>query len=177
MIEVQGLTKRYGDREAVSNLSFTVPRGRVTGFVGPNGAGKSTTMRMILGLSAPDGGEALVDGHPYGELRTPLREVGALLEATALHPGRRAFDHLLWLAESNDLPRQRVSEVLDLAGLTSVAGRRAGGLFRRGRPRRRGTAAALLGAPPVLILDEPVNGLDPEGVRWIRELLRSLAAE
>jgi ABC-2 type transport system ATP-binding protein len=176
MIEVQGLTKRYGDREAVSNLSFTVPRGRVTGFVGPNGAGKSTTMRMILGLAAPDGGEALVDGHPYGELHTPLRQVGALLEATALHPGRRASDHLLWLAESNDLPRSRVGEVLDLTGLTEVAGRRAGG-FSLGMRQRLGIAAALLGDPPVLILDEPVNGLDPEGVRWIRELLRSLAAE
>jgi ABC-2 type transport system ATP-binding protein len=176
MIEVHGLTKRYGDREAVSNLSFAVPRGRVTGFVGPNGAGKSTTMRMILGLSAPDGGEALVDGHPYGELHAPLRQVGALLEATALHPGRRAFDHLLWMAESNDLPRQRVSDVLDLAGLTQVAGRRAGG-FSLGMRQRLGIAAALLGDPPVLILDEPVNGLDPEGVRWIRELLRSLAGE
>src|SRR3954447_20545724 len=176
MIEVQGLTKRYGDREAVSNLSFAVPRGRVTGFVGPNGAGKSTTMRVILGLSAPDGGEALVDRHPYAELHAPLRQVGALLEATALHPGRRAFDHLLWLAESNDLPRGRVSEVLDLTGLTPVAGRRAGG-FSLGMRQRLGIAAALLGDPPVLILDEPVNGLDPEGVRWIRELLRSLAAE
>src|SRR3954451_14293014 len=176
MIEVQGLTKRYGGREAVSNLSFAVPRGRVTGFVGPNGAGKSTTMRMILGLSTPDGGEALVDGHPYGELRTPLREVGALLEATALHPGRRAFDHLLWLAESNDLPRGRVSEVLDLTGLTQVAGRRAGG-FSLGMRQRLGIAAALLGDPPALILDEPVNGLDPEGVRWIRALMRGLADE
>jgi ABC-2 type transport system ATP-binding protein len=176
MIEVQGLTKRYGDREAVSNLSFTVPRGRVTGFVGPNGAGKSTTMRMILGLAAPDGGEALVDGQPYGALRTPLREVGALLEATALHPGRSAHDHLLWLAESNDLPRGRVNEVLELAGLTSVAKRRAGG-FSLGMRQRLGIAAALLGDPPTLILDEPVNGLDPEGVRWIRELLRALATE
>ena len=176
MIEVHGLTKRYGDREAVSNLSFTVPRGRVTGFVGPNGAGKSTTMRMILALAAPDGGEALVGGQPYGALRTPLREVGALLEATALHPGRSAHDHLLWLAESNDLPRGRVSDVLDLAGLTGVARRRAGG-FSLGMRQRLGIAAALLGDPPALILDEPVNGLDPEGVRWIRELLRSLAAE
>jgi ABC-2 type transport system ATP-binding protein len=176
MIEVQGLTKRYGDREAVSNLSFTVPRGRVTGFVGPNGAGKSTTMRMIIGLAAPDGGEALVDGHPYGELHAPLRQVGALLEATALHPGRRAQDHLLWLAESNDLPRSRVAEVLDLTGLTQVAGRRTGG-FSLGMRQRLGIAAALLGDPPALILDEPVNGLDPEGVRWIRGLLRSLAAE
>jgi ABC-2 type transport system ATP-binding protein len=176
MIEVHGLTKRYGDREAVSNLSFTVPRGRVTGFVGPNGAGKSTTMRMILGLAAPDDGEALVDGHPYGELRTPLCQVGALLEATAVHPGRRADDHLLWLAESNDLPRGRVGEVLDLTGLTGVAKRRAGG-FSLGMRQRLGIAAALLGDPPVLILDEPVNGLDPEGVRWIRGLLRSLAAD
>jgi ABC-2 type transport system ATP-binding protein len=176
MIEVHGLTKRYGDREAVSNLSFTVPRGRVTGFVGPNGAGKSTTMRVILGLAAPDAGEALVDGHPYGELHAPLRQVGALLEATALHPGRRACDHLLWLAESNDLPRERVAEVLDLAGLGQVANRRAGG-FSLGMRQRLGIAAALLGDPPALILDEPVNGLDPEGVRWIRGLLRSLAGE
>jgi len=176
MIEVQGLTKRYGDREAVSNLSFVVPRGRVTGFVGPNGAGKSTTMRMILGLAAPDGGVALVDGHPYVELHAPLRQVGALLEATALHPGRRANDHLLWLAESNDIPKGRVAEVLDLAGLTQVAGRRAGG-FSLGMRQRLGIAAALLGDPPALILDEPVNGLDPEGVRWIRGLLRALAAE
>jgi ABC-2 type transport system ATP-binding protein len=176
MIEVQGLTKRYGDREAVANLSFTVPRGRVTGFVGPNGAGKSTTMRMILGLAAPDGGEALVDGQRYGELRAPLSQVGALLEATAVHPGRRADDHLLWLAESNELPRSRVAEVLDLTGLTDVARRRAGG-FSLGMRQRLGIAAALLGDPPALILDEPVNGLDPEGVRWIRELLRNLAAE
>lgn len=176
MIEVQGLTKRYGDREAVSNLSFTVPRGRVTGFVGPNGAGKSTTMRVILGLAAPDGGGALVDGHPYGELHTPLRQVGALLDATAFHPGRRANDHLLWLAESNDIPKARVDEVLDLAGLTQVANRRAGG-FSLGMRQRLGIAAALLGDPPALILDEPVNGLDPEGVRWIRGLLRALAAE
>jgi ABC-2 type transport system ATP-binding protein len=176
MIEVQGLTKRYGDREAVSNLSFTVPRGRVTGFVGPNGAGKSTTMRMILGLAEPDGGEALVDGHPYKQLHAPLSQVGALLEATAFHPGRRARDHLLWLAESNDLPSSRVTEVLDLAGLTQVAGRRAGG-FSLGMRQRLGIAAALLGDPPALILDEPVNGLDPEGVRWIRGLLRGLAAE
>ena len=176
MIEVQGLTKRYGDREAVSNLSFTVPRGRVTGFVGPNGAGKSTTMRVILGLAAPDGGGTLVDGHPYGELHTPLRQVGALLEATAFHPGRRAYDHLLWLAESNDIPKARVGEVLDLAGLTQVANRRAGG-FSLGMRQRLGIAAALLGDPPALILDEPVNGLDPEGVRWIRGLLRALAAE
>jgi ABC-2 type transport system ATP-binding protein len=176
MIEVEGLTKRYGGREAVSNLSFTVPRGRVTGFVGPNGAGKSTTMRVILGLAAADGGEALVDGHPYKELHAPLGQVGALLEATAFHPGRRARDHLLWLAESNDIPKSRVAEVLDLAGLSQVANRRAGG-FSLGMRQRLGIAAALLGDPPALILDEPVNGLDPEGVRWIRGLLRSLAAE
>jgi ABC-2 type transport system ATP-binding protein len=176
MIEVQGLTKRYGDREAVSNLSFTVPRGRVTGFVGPNGAGKSTTMRMILGLSRPDGGEALVDGRPYGELPAPLRQVGAVLEAAAFHPGRKARDHLLWLAESNGIPAARVREVLELTGIAAVASRRAGG-FSLGMRQRLGIAAALLGDPPVLILDEPVNGLDPEGVRWIRELLRTLAAE
>jgi ABC-2 type transport system ATP-binding protein len=133
-------------------------------------------MRMLLGLAAPDGGAALVDGRPYGELQAPLRQVGALLEATALHPGRRASDHLLWLAESNDIPKARVAEVLDLAGLTQVAGRRAGG-FSLGMRQRLGIAAALLGDPPALILDEPVNGLDPEGVRWIRGLLRALAAE
>jgi ABC-2 type transport system ATP-binding protein len=175
-IEVQGLTKRYGETLAVDGLSFTVPAGRVTGFVGPNGAGKSTTMRLILGLDAPDGGDALVNGRRYATLCAPLREVGALLDATALHPGRRAHDHLLWLAQSNGLPRDRVDEVLALVGLTAVARRRAGA-FSLGMAQRLGIAAALLGDPPTLIFDEPVNGLDPEGVRWIRGFLRGLAAE
>jgi ABC-2 type transport system ATP-binding protein len=175
-IEAQGLTKRYGDTLAVDGLSFTVPAGRVTGFVGPNGAGKSTTMRMILGLDAPDAGAALVNGRPYGELAAPLREIGALLDAGALHPGRRAYDHLLWLALSSDLPRGRVAEVLELVGLTAVARRRTGG-FSLGMAQRLGIAAAMLGDPPVLMFDEPVNGLDPEGMRWIRGFLRGLAAE
>ena len=175
-IEVQGLTKRYGDTLAVDGLSFTVPAGRVTGFVGPNGAGKSTTMRMILGLDAPDAGAALVNGRPYAALAAPLREIGALLDASALHPGRRADNHLLWLARSNDLARTRVDEVLELVGLTAVARRRAGG-FSLGMKQRLGIAAAMLGDPPVLMFDEPVNGLDPEGMRWIRGFLRGLAAE
>jgi ABC-2 type transport system ATP-binding protein len=173
-IEVNGLTKRYGANLAVDGLSFTVAPGRVTGFVGPNGAGKSTTMRLILGLDAPAAGEALVNGRPYRKLASPLREVGALLDAAATHPGRRARDHLLWQALSNGLPRRRVDEVLELVGLTAVAGRRTGG-FSLGMGQRLGIAAALLGDPPVLLLDEPVNGLDPEGIRWIRGLLRSLA--
>jgi ABC-2 type transport system ATP-binding protein len=175
-IEVQGLTKRFGAKLAVDDLSFTVAPGRVTGFVGPNGAGKSTTMRMILGLDAPSAGSALVNGRRYGELGAPLREVGALLDANALHPGRRAHDHLLWLARSNDLPRGRVDEVLDIVGLTAVARRRTGG-FSLGMKQRLGIAAALLGDPAVLMFDEPVNGLDPDGIRWIRGFLRSLAQE
>jgi ABC-2 type transport system ATP-binding protein len=175
-IEVRGLTKRYGHTVAVDDLTFSISPGRVTGFVGPNGAGKSTTMRLILGLAAPSAGTALVGGDPYAEKRFPLREVGALLDASATHPGRRARDHLLWLAQSNDLPRSRIDEVLELVGLSSVAGRRTGG-FSLGMAQRLGIAAALLGDPPVLILDEPVNGLDPEGVVWIRGFLRSLAAE
>jgi ABC-2 type transport system ATP-binding protein len=175
-IEVRGLTKRYGDTLAVDALTFTVPAGRVTGFVGPNGAGKSTTLRMILGLDAPDAGEALVDGRPYATLRTPLREIGALLDAGAVHPARPAYDHLLWLAVSNDLPRGRVDEVLELVGLTSVAHKRAG-RFSLGMLQRLGIAAAMLGDPPALLFDEPVNGLDPEGMRWIRGFLRGLAGE
>jgi ABC-2 type transport system ATP-binding protein len=175
-IEAQGLTKRYGDTLALDGLSFTAPAGRVTGFVGPNGAGKSTTMRIVLGLDAPDAGGALVNGRPYGALETPLRHVGALLDASAVHPGRRARDHLLWLARSNDLPDGRVDEVLDAVGLTAVARRRAG-TFSLGMAQRLGIAGALLGDPPVLMLDEPVNGLDPEGIRWIRGFLRALAAE
>jgi ABC-2 type transport system ATP-binding protein len=175
-IEVRGLTKRYDATLAVDDLTFSVAPGRVTGFVGPNGAGKSTTMRLILGLARPDGGTALVGGEPYVEKRFPLRQVGALLDASATHPGRRARDHLLWLAQSNDIPRSRIDEVLELVGLSSVAGRRTGG-FSLGMAQRLGIAAALLGDPPVLMLDEPVNGLDPEGIVWIRGFLRSLAEE
>jgi ABC-2 type transport system ATP-binding protein len=175
-VEVRGLTKRYGETVAVDDLTFSVAPGRVTGFVGPNGAGKSTTMRLILGLAAPDAGTALVRGEPYVEKRFPLREVGALLDASATHPGRRARDHLLWIAQSNDLPRSRIDEVIELVGLSSVAGRRTGG-FSLGMAQRLGIAAALLGDPPVLMLDEPVNGLDPEGIVWIRGFLRSLATE
>jgi ABC-2 type transport system ATP-binding protein len=175
-IETRNLRKRYGRTVAVDDLSFTVAPGQVTAFVGPNGAGKSTTMRMILGLDAPDEGTALVGGQPYQRLRTPLRAVGALLDAAAVHPGRRARDHLRWMAHTGGLPRRRVEEVLELVGLSPVAGRRAGG-FSQGMLQRLGIAAALLGDPPVLLFDEPVNGLDPEGIRWIRGLLRSLAAE
>ncbi|MBF9132461.1 ATP-binding cassette domain-containing protein [Plantactinospora sp. S1510] len=175
-IEARGLRKRYGSTLAVDDLSFTVAAGQVTGFVGPNGAGKSTTMRMILGLDAPDGGTALVGGRPYHSLRTPLRAVGALLDAGAVHPGRRARDHLLWMAHSNGLPRRRVDEVIEQVGMGPAARRRAGG-FSLGMRQRLGIAAALLGDPPVLLFDEPVNGLDPEGIRWIRGLLRSLAAQ
>jgi ABC-2 type transport system ATP-binding protein len=175
-VEIRGITKRYGRTVAVDGLSFTVPPGAVTGFVGPNGAGKSTTMRILLGLDAPDAGRALVGGRPYATLREPLRHVGALLDATSLHPGRRARDHLLALARSNRIPRRRVNEVLDAAGLAAAARRRAGG-FSLGMKQRLGIAAALLGDPPVLVLDEPVNGLDPDGIRWIRGFLRGLAAE
>jgi ABC-2 type transport system ATP-binding protein len=175
-IECHGLHKRYGRTVAVDGLSFTVEPGRVTGFVGPNGAGKSTTMRMILGLDAPDAGTALVCGRPYRRLDTPLRRVGALLDAGAIHPGRRARDHLLWMAQSNGLPPGRVDEVLQTVGLASVARRRAGG-FSLGMKQRLGIAAALLGDAPVLLFDEPVNGLDPEGIHWIRGFLRGLAAQ
>jgi ABC-2 type transport system ATP-binding protein len=175
-IEAHGLTKRYGRTVAVDGLSFRVEAGRVTGFVGPNGAGKSTTMRLVLGLDAPDAGQALVGGRRYRDLRAPLREVGALLDAGATHPGRRARSHLLWLARSNRLPPQRVDEVLELVGLADVARRRTGG-FSLGMSQRLGIAAAMLGDPPVLVFDEPVNGLDPDGIRWIRVFLRSLAQE
>ncbi|TCO28220.1 ABC-2 type transport system ATP-binding protein [Kribbella steppae] len=175
-VEVRELHKTYGATVAVDDLSFTVGPGQVTGFVGPNGAGKSTTMRVILGLDAPDGGSALVGGRRYRDLGTPLREVGALLDAGAIHPGRRARDHLLWMAQYNGLPARRVDEVLEQVGLTQVARRRAGG-FSLGMRQRLGIAGALLGDPPVLLFDEPVNGLDPEGIVWIRGLLRSLAAE
>jgi ABC-2 type transport system ATP-binding protein len=175
-IECVGLSKRYGRTLAVDGLTFTVRPGRVTGFVGPNGAGKSTTMRMILGLDRPDGGSASIGGVPYRRLRRPLRTVGALLDGAGLHPGRRARDHLLWLARSNGLPTDRIDLVLDRVGLASVARRRAGG-FSLGMRQRLGIAAALLGDPAVLLFDEPVNGLDPAGVHWIRRLLRGLAAE
>jgi ABC-2 type transport system ATP-binding protein len=175
-IETRELTKRFGQTVAVDGLSFSVPTGCVTGFVGPNGAGKSTTMRLLLGLDRPDDGQALVNGRRYTALRNPLREVGALLDATAMHPGRRASHHLLWLARSNGLPRRRVAEMLELVGLSGVARRRVRG-FSLGMRQRLGIAAALLGDPPVLMLDEPVNGLDPDGIAWIRGLLRSMAAE
>ena len=175
-IEARGLSKRYGSTVAVEGLSFTVAPGKVTGFVGPNGAGKSTTMRMILGLDTPDAGSAFVGGRPFRALPTPLTQVGALLDAGAVHPGRRARDHLLWMAQYNGIGRRRVDEVLEVVGLASVARRRAGG-FSQGMRQRLGIAGALLGDPPVLMFDEPVNGLDPEGIQWIRGFLRSLAAE
>jgi len=176
MIEVRGVSKRFGVTLAVDELSFSVRPGVVTGFVGPNGSGKSTTMRMILGLDAPNAGEALVHGQAYVQLEHPLRQVGALLDAGAVHPGLRAVDHLRWLAISNALPRRRVHAVLELVGLGAVAQRRVGG-FSLGMRQRLGLAAALLGDPPVLLFDEPVNGLDPEGIHWIRTFLRALAAE
>jgi ABC-2 type transport system ATP-binding protein len=176
MIEARGLSKRYGSTVAVDALSFEVRPGIVTGFLGPNGSGKSTTMRLILGLDTPDAGQARIGGCRYRELRWPLREVGALLEAKAFHPGRSARTHLSALAASNGIPRPRVEEVLGLVGLADAAGRRAGS-FSLGMGQRLGIAAALLGDPRVLLLDEPVNGLDPEGIRWIRTLLRSLAAQ
>jgi ABC-2 type transport system ATP-binding protein len=175
-IETRALSKNYGAKTAVDGLTFTVHPGMVTGFVGPNGAGKSTTMRMMLGLDRPDAGSALIGGRPYQTLRDPLRAVGALLDAEAFHPGRRARDHLLWLAHYNDLPRKRVDQVLELVGLATVGKRRTGG-FSLGMRQRLGIAAALIGDPPVLILDEPVNGLDPEGIQWIRGFLKSMAAE
>ena len=176
MIEAQKLSKRYGDKLAVDQLSFTVRPGVVTGFLGPNGAGKSTTMRMIMGLDAPSSGNVTVNGRHYHDLPWPLHEVGALLEAKAIHPGRSARAHLQMLAEVNHIARTRVSEVLEIVGLTSVAGRRAG-KFSLGMGQRLGIAAALLGDPEVLLFDEPVNGLDPDGIRWVRNLLKGLASE
>ena len=176
MIEAQGLSKRYGATDAVQSLTFNVRSSLVTGFLGPNGSGKSTTMRLILGLDTPDAGHVRIGGRRYHDLRWPLREVGALLETRAFHPGRSARAHLRALAASNAIPRSRVEEVLGLVGLAEAAGRRAGG-FSLGMAQRLGIAAALLGDPQVLLLDEPVNGLDPEGIRWVRDLLRSLAAE
>jgi ABC-2 type transport system ATP-binding protein len=176
MIEARGLTKRFGSTLAVDDLSFDVLPGRVTGFLGPNGAGKSTTMRMILGLDHPTSGAARVLGKPYAQHRRPLHEVGAVLESRAVHGGRSAFNHLLCLAQSNGIGRRRVDEVLELVGLAGVRGRRAKG-FSLGMSQRLGLAAALLGDPQVVLCDEPVNGLDPEGIRWIRTMLRDLAAE
>jgi ABC-2 type transport system ATP-binding protein len=176
MIEAHGLVKRYGSTMAVDDLSFSIRPGVVTGFLGPNGAGKTTTMRMILGLDAPTQGSVTVGGRSYRDLPAPLREVGALLDAKALHGGRRARDHLLCLAQSNGIPRSRVDEVLRTAGLEDVARRRAKG-FSLGMSQRLGIASALLGDPAVLIFDEPVNGLDPDGIHWVRTLMRALAAE
>jgi ABC-2 type transport system ATP-binding protein len=176
MIEVHALSKRYGGKLAVDNLSFTVRPGHVTGFLGPNGAGKSTTMRMIVGLDHPTAGAATVDGRRYRDHPAPLRKVGALLEAKSVHKGRSAHDHLLALAQTHGIPAKRVDEVLAMVGLESVARRRAGG-FSLGMAQRLGIAAALLGDPATVVLDEPVNGLDPDGVLWVRTLLKTLAAE
>ena len=176
MIEAQNLTKRYGRTAAVDRISFTVRPGLVTGFLGPNGAGKSTTMRMIMGLDRPTAGTVRVNGQPYGQLKRPLHQVGAVLEVRAVHGGRSAYHHLLCLAQSNGIGKRRVHEVLGTVGLTDVAGQRAKA-FSLGMSQRLGVAAALLGDPGVLVCDEPVNGLDPEGIRWIRTLLRRLAAQ
>ena len=175
-IEVAGLRKRFGSTLALAGMSFIVQPGQVTGFVGPNGAGKSTTMRVILGLDAPDQGSALISGQPYRKLRRPLSHIGAMLDAAALQPGRTARNHLLWLAHSQGLGGRRVDEVMERAGLTSAARRKAGG-FSLGMRQRLGIAAAMLGDPPVLMFDEPFNGMDPEGIVWMRGFLRSRAAE
>ncbi|MET7383343.1 ABC transporter ATP-binding protein [Streptomyces sp. NPDC005526] len=176
MIELDGLTKRYGGKLAVDDLTFTVRPGTVTGFLGPNGAGKSTTMRMILGLDHPTAGDVRIDGRPYHRLRDPLTSIGALLDAKSVHGGRTAFHHLLCLAQSNGIPTARVHEVLDTVGLTAVARKKTKG-FSLGMSQRLGIAGALLGDPRILMFDEPVNGLDPEGIHWIRGLMRSLAAQ
>jgi ABC-2 type transport system ATP-binding protein len=176
VIEVSGISKHYGERVAVDDLTFTVQPGVVTGFLGPNGAGKSTTMRLILGLDAPNSGSALVNGKRYRDLEAPLHEVGAMLEARAIHTGRSGYNHLLALAQTHGIPRSRVSDVIDMVGLQSVARKRVGS-FSLGMGQRLGVAAALLGDPATVILDEPANGLDPEGIRWIRNLLKGLAAE
>ncbi|CAM5519500.1 ABC transporter ATP-binding protein [Streptomyces purpurascens] len=176
MIEARELTKRYGDKTVVDNLSFTVEPGEVTGFLGPNGAGKSTTMRMIVGLDSPTRGSVTVGGKAYARHAAPLQEIGTLLEAKSVHPGRSARSHLMALAHTHGIPRRRVDEVIELAGLTSVAGKRVGA-FSLGMGQRLGIASALLGDPAIVMLDEPVNGLDPEGVLWVRNLLRSLADE
>lgn len=176
MIELAGLTKRYGEKTAVRDLTFTVRPGIVTGFLGPNGAGKSTTMRMIAGLDAPTSGSALVNGAPYQEAQVPMAELGILLEAKAVHTSRSAYHHLLALAQTNGVPRSRVAEVIDLVGLGDVARKRAGG-FSLGMGQRLGIASALLGDPQTIVLDEPINGLDLEGILWVRNLLKGLAAE
>ncbi len=176
MITAHALTKRYGASIAVDDLTFEVQPGVVTGFLGPNGSGKSTTMRMIMGLDIPDSGSVLIAGKAYSKLAWPLREVGALLDAKAFHPARTARNHLRWLALANDIPLRRVDEVLDQVGISSVANRRAG-KFSLGMSQRLGIAGALLGDPGVLLFDEPVNGLDPEGIRWVRHFLRDLAAQ
>jgi ABC-2 type transport system ATP-binding protein len=176
MIEAQNLTKRYGATTAVDGISFTVKPGLVTGFLGPNGAGKSTTMRMIMGLDRPTNGTVTVNGLPYGRIKRPLHRIGAVLEVKAVHGGRTACNHLLCLAQSNGIGKPRVQEVLDTVGLAEVARRRVKG-FSLGMSQRLGLAAALLGDPDVLVCDEPVNGLDPEGIKWIRSLLRGLAAD
>ncbi len=175
-IEAYGLTKRYGDKTAVDDLTFTVRPGMVTGFLGPNGAGKSTTMRLILGLDSPTKGKVTVNGKPFSQLYSPMRELGALLDAKAVHGGRSAYSHLLCLAQASDIPRKRVDEVLSMVGLTEVARKRSKG-FSLGMSQRLGIAATLLGDPEILMFDEPVNGLDPEGILWIRNLMRGLAAE
>jgi ABC-2 type transport system ATP-binding protein len=175
-VEARDLTKRYGDKTAVDHLSFAVEPGVVTGFLGPNGAGKSTTMRLITGLDRANGGVATIGGVTYDQLTKPLTVVGALLEARSLHPGRSARNHLLFLAQTQGIPVKRVDEVLDLVGLREVAGQRAGG-FSLGMTQRLGIAAAMLGDPRVLLLDEPSNGLDPEGIRWVRNFMRTLASE
>jgi ABC-2 type transport system ATP-binding protein len=176
MIEARHLTKRYGSTVAVDDLSFDVVAGQVTGFVGPNGSGKSTTMRMIVGLDAPSSGEVTVNGRPYDRMRLPLHEVGTSLDANAMHPGRTARNHLVWMADSNAIPRTRVDEVLTMVGMADVGNRRAGALSL-GMGQRLGIAAALLGDPGILLFDEPINGLDPEGILWVRHLLRELAGE
>jgi ABC-2 type transport system ATP-binding protein len=176
MIEVRGLTKRYGDKVAVDDLTFGVEPGKVTGFLGPNGAGKTTTMRCILGLDYPDKGAVVIDGQAFRDFAYPMREVGALLEAKAVHGGRSAYNHLLCLAQTNNLPRRRVGEALELVGLTEVATKRSKG-FSLGMSQRLGIAATLLGDPKLVMFDEPVNGLDPEGILWIRNLMKALAAE
>jgi ABC-2 type transport system ATP-binding protein len=176
MIEARSLTKRYGDKVAVDDLSFSVEPGKITGFLGPNGAGKTTTMRLILGLDHPTKGTVTVHGKNFRDLAQPMREVGALLDAKAVHGGRSAYNHLLCLAQTNNLPARRVGEVLDLVGLNEVARKRSGG-FSLGMGQRLGIAGALLGDPAILMFDEPVNGLDPEGILWIRNLMKALAAE
>jgi ABC-2 type transport system ATP-binding protein len=176
MIEVRGLSKRYGEKIAVNNLSFDVMPGKVTGFLGPNGAGKTTTMRLMLGLDYPNAGSVTIDGKRYAGLANPMREVGALLDAKAVHGGRSAYNHLLCLAQTNNLPKRRVGEVLELVGLTDVARKRTKG-FSLGMSQRLGIAVTLLGDPKILMFDEPVNGLDPEGILWIRNFMKALAAE